>query len=443
MVIWMREYNSTHEKKVKFYGFDFRPVTASAKYIYNYLKKTNGTEDYDETLSAMMNNWTLNQLRKSPKEELHKAAEKIQSLIKRLEQQAPRAAPGSPSALDSQEASQWRLAVQHARVLLQYIEFWILMSNRSKATDFRDECMAENVRWIADYEKRAKVILWAANPHVMATPGSGCMGAHLRRTFGKDMVVFGLLRNRGSEGPTPDNKDQGFGAPKGSVEALLAEAGLDIAVVDLRSLPEGAVSKYFNAPRKTGTINLLLPRAYDAILFIETTTGARLVKEGILRGAVERLPTPSNLDFEELENGRPKDWRAQGGQSLLEFQTTGSHDQPYKGKTCCMIKRIPGRPFGEPFGNIAQSIKASGYRAKEIRLSAASRVSGGVGYLWISIDMPRSPGIFHQEIITSDEWQKYSILAEVPQEATKITYGLAYVGQDAAFIDDVAIGNSN
>jgi len=32
-----------------------------------------------------------------------------------------------------------------------------------------------------------------------------------------------------------------------------------MAVVDLRSLPKGAVSKYFNAPRKTGPINLLLP----------------------------------------------------------------------------------------------------------------------------------------------------------------------------------------
>jgi hypothetical protein len=303
--------------------------------------------------------------------------------------------------------------------------------------------MAENVRWIADYEKGAKIILWAANPHVMASPGSGCMGAHLRRTFGKDMVVFGLLRNRGSQGPTPDNKDRGFGAPKGSVEALLAEAGLDIAVVDLRSLPKGAVSKYFNSPRKSGPINLLFPWAYDAILFIESTTGARLVKEGILRGATERLPTPSNLDFEELENGRPKDWRAQGGQSRLEFQTTGSHDQPYKGKTCGMIKRVPGRPFGEPFGNIMQFIKASDFRGEKIRFTAAARVNDGTGYLWLSIDVPRAQAVFGQKIITSDKWQEYNIVAEVPKEAIKITYGLAYVGQGAAFIDDVSIRESN
>jgi erythromycin esterase len=442
MVIWMREYNSTHEKKVKFYGFDFRPVTTSAKSVYNYLKKTNGTEQYNPLLSTMMNNWTLNQLRKSPKEELHKAAEKIRSLIKRLEQQAPRAAPGSTSALDTQEARQWRLTVQHARVLLQYIEFWSLMSNRSKATDFRDKKMAENVRWIADYEKGAKIILWAANAHIMATPGSGCMGSYLRQSFGKDMVVIGLVCNRNSVGLPPDDTDQGYGAPKGTFEALLAETGLDIAVVDLRSPPKGAVLKYFNAPRKSGPIFLRLTGAYDSILFIESTTNARLLEKGILRGAVERLESPSNLDFEELEDGRPKDWRAQGGQSRLEFQTTASHDQPYKGKTCCMIKRIPGRPFGEPFGNVSQSIKASDFNGEKIQYSAAARISEGTAYLWLSIDVINAPTISQQQVITSDQWEKYSLSAEVPQDAFKITYGLAYVGQGAAFIDDVTIDNS-
>ncbi|HCO93291.1 MAG TPA: hypothetical protein DIU00_04955 [Phycisphaerales bacterium] len=442
MVNWMREYNATHEKKVKFYGFDNKPATGSAKAVYNYLMKTNTTKDYDQMLSLMMNTWTANQLNKGPKEEIRTATENIKSLIKHLENQQPATTQQTPSAQVIQDQKEWNLAVQHARVLLQHVKFYGAPSI-SKATVLRDKNMAQNALWIVDYEDGAKMILWAANSHVMTTPGSGCMGDYLRRTFGKDMVVFGLLSNRKSEGLLPDDTDQGPGAPKGSVEALLTEAGLDMAVVNLRSLPKGAISKYFNAPRKTGPISCLLPAAYDAILFIESTTNARFVKEGILPRVAERLPIPSNLDFEELEDGRPKDWRAQGGQSRLEYQNTGLHDQPYRGSTCGMIKRIPGRPFGEPFGNIRQSIKASGFRAKEIRLSAASRVSGGVGYLWISINVPRSPGIFHQETITSDKWQEYHIVAEVPQKASKITYGLAYAGHGTAFIDDIAIGNSD
>lgn len=442
MVIWMREYNSTHEKKVKFYGFDVKPATGSARALYNYLMKTKGTEDYNHLLSMMMNMWTANQFTGGPKEDKRRIAGKLRNLLTYLENQQPADAQNIPSEQQSQDSKEWRLAVQHAKVLLQHVKFYGTLSDISEASGFRDKCMAENVRWLVDYEEGAKIILWAANPHIMATPGSGCMGAYLRRTYGNDMVVFGLLSNRKSEGPSPENTDKGYSAPKGSVEALLAEAGLDKAVVNLRSLPKGAVSKYFNEPRKTGPINILLPRAYDAILFIESTTNARQVEEGILPGIAERLPIPSNLDFEELENGRPKDWRAQGGQSRLEFQTTGSHDQPYKGKTCGMIKRIPGRPFGEPFGNITQCIKASDFKGQKIQFSAAARISEGIAYLWLSVDVRNAPNIFQQRIITSDQWQKYSLQAQVPQDAFRITYGLAYVGQDVAFIDDVTIGNS-
>lgn len=443
MIKWMRQYNSTHEKKVKFYGFDVRVAGGSAKALYNYLRKINGTSDYDKLLSNMINPWTAQKFRQSPKEEKYSAKEEIESLITYLENKKPVLNQKTPSEQKIQEHKQWSLVVQHARVLLQYIEFRSLLPNRSKATDFRDKNMAENVRWLADYEKGAKIILWAANAHIMATRGSGCMGDYLRRTFGKDMVVFGLLCNRKSEGLLPDDTDKGPGAPDGSVEALFTEAGLDMAVVNLRSLPKGAVSKYFNAPRKTGPIACLLPSDYDAILFIESTVNAVQAKGGSLRGPVERLPTPSNLDFEEIEDGRLKDWQIQSGQSRVEYQTTDSHEQPYKGTTCGMIKRIPGKTFGEALGNIRQSLKADDFRGETIQFNAAVRVINGTAYLWLSIDARNAPNIFRQEIITSDKWQKYSLLAEVPQEAFRITYGLAYVGQGAAFIDDVSIGDSN
>jgi erythromycin esterase len=439
MIKWMRQYNSTHEKKVKFYGFDVRVAGGSAKAVYNYLRKINGTSDYDKLLSNMTNPWTAGQFRQSPTEEKHSAKEQIESLITYLEDKKPVLNRETPSEQKIQAHKQWGLVVQHARVLLQYIEFRSLLSNRSRATDFRDKGMAENVRWLVDYEKGAKIILWAANAHIMATPRSGCMGSYLRQSFGKDMVVFGLLCNRNSEGLLPDDTDQGPGAPKGSVEALLTEAGLDMAVVNLRSLPKGAVSKYFNAPRKTGPIAYLLPSAYDAILFIESTVTAVQAKGGSLRGAVERLPGASNLDFEEIEDGRLKDWQIQSGRSRVEYQTTGSHEQPYKGATCGMIKRIPGKTFGEALGNIRQSLKADDFRRETIQFNAAVRAVNGIAYLWLSIDARNAPNIFCQEIITSDKWQKYGIQTEVPQDAFRITYGLAYVGQGAAFIDDASI----
>ncbi len=431
MVNWMREYNSTHEKKVKFYGFDNKPATGSAKAVYNYLRKTNGTKDYDEILSIMMNLWTARQLNSGPKEEIFNAMEEIKSLISYMENQQR-----------IHDHKEWSLAVQHTRVLLQHLEFYTVIPNVSKASDLRDKSMAQNVRWVMDHEDGAKMILWAANVHVSAMPGSGCMGDHLRRIYGDDMVVIGLLSNR-KFSESPETSDETPTIREGSLEATLAQAGLDIAVVDFRSLPKGIVSAYFNSPIRTDGVKTIYPLSYDAVLFIESTTNARFIIKGSLV-TIATLPSPSNLDFEELEDGIVKDWRIQSGQSRLEHETTGSNDNPYKGEACGMIRKAPGRSFGETFGNIFQAVKADDYRGEKIRFTAAARINDGTGYLWLSINKgTREPDIFHQEVITSIEWQEYDILAEVPQKATKITYGLAYVGQGTAFIDDVSIGQSD
>jgi erythromycin esterase len=281
MVNWLRRYNAAHDEKVRFYGFDNKPATRSAEAVLDYLRATNGTGGYDELLAALTNLCMAPRSWGGPNQELRDAVERIKGLIAHLESQRPAWARSS-SEQQMQAQREWQLAVQHARVLLQNAEF-LSAPSISRATDLRDKSMAQNVQWLVDYEKGEKIILWAANPHVMTTPYSGSMGDHLRRTYGDDMVVFGLMCNRKSEGDelaglSLEDAGPASGAPAGSVEALLADAGLDIAVVDLRSLPGGPASRYFNAPRKTGAITSLLPWAYDAILFIESTTNARPVR---------------------------------------------------------------------------------------------------------------------------------------------------------------------
>jgi len=106
-----------------------------------------------------------------------------------------------------------------------------------------------------------------------------------------------------------------------------------------------------------------------------------------------------------------------------------------------MIKRVPGKTFGQAAGNINQTLKADEFRGQTIQFNAAVRAVNGTAYLWLSIESRNAPDIFRQEIITSDKWRKYSISAEVPQQAFRISYGLAYVGRGAAYIDDVTISN--
>jgi erythromycin esterase len=165
LVNWMREYNSTHEKKVKFYGFDNKPATGSAKAVYRYLRKTNGTNDYDQVLSIMMNPWTAGQLNSGPKEEIHGAKKEIKSLITHLERQQPAYAQRTPSEQEIQDQKEWKLAGQHARVLLQHVRFYGAPSI-SKASDLRDRSMAQNVRWLMDYEDGANDLVGSQRSRV-------------------------------------------------------------------------------------------------------------------------------------------------------------------------------------------------------------------------------------------------------------------------------------
>jgi erythromycin esterase-like protein len=184
-------------------------------------------------------------------------------------------------------------AIQNARVVLQSVQ---MQSNEVS----RDQSMADNIKWILDQNPGAKIVLWAHNGHVATTVQGGYkpMGAVLRETFGNQMVVFGFAFNQGAfqavEMPFPSKtglRNFTVGpAPAGSLDATLASAGLQIAAIDLRALPrKGDVADWFSEPRVTRSIGAgygedfaenflskqIVPKAYDALLFVEKTTAAR------------------------------------------------------------------------------------------------------------------------------------------------------------------------
>lgn len=189
-------------------------------------------------------------------------------------------------------------AIQNARVVLQSMQ---MQANEVS----RDQSMADNIKWIADQNPGAKIVLWAHNGHVATASEGGfeAMGAALRKMFGNQMIVFGFAFNQGSfqavEMPFPSKRGlRNFNvgpAPEGSLDAMLASAGLNIAAIDLRRLAnQGEVANWFREPRATKSIGAgygeefaanfypkqVAPKIYDVILFIEKTTAAIPLPKG-------------------------------------------------------------------------------------------------------------------------------------------------------------------
>lgn len=176
-------------------------------------------------------------------------------------------------------------AIQSARIVLQGMQ---MRSNEVS----RDRSMADNVKWIVDRSRGAKVVLWAHNGHV-ATAGES-MGSALRKRFGDQMVVAGFAFNQGSfQAISPGQQLRQFtvpAAPPGSLDATLAAAEIPLFAIDLRQAPRsGPVAAWMNEPHKSRSIGAMYseqtPDAYmidvaarewfDVILFVDKTAAAR------------------------------------------------------------------------------------------------------------------------------------------------------------------------
>lgn len=97
-------------------------------------------------------------------------------------------------------------------------------------------------------------------------------------------------------------------------------------------------------------------------------------------------------------------------------------------------------------GAVFQTVDASNYRAKEIKVSAKVRTeligdsSTAHFVLQIRYDDKDSVAFFYgfnEENITHQDWREYEIEALVPRDADNVKYGLVIKGYGKAFIDDV------
>jgi erythromycin esterase len=159
--------------------------------------------------------------------------------------------------------------------------------------NIRDAAMAENVEWILGREER--IVVAAANGHVQRWPfaipgltsGLTTVGEHLAAALGDDLVVvataFGggeLFLHRPIPGGPPGHTEtftQRMTADEGSVDALLATAGLPHYLLDLRTVPaSGPVADAFAAATTTMTGMQATPvdpvAAFDAIVYVDEVT---------------------------------------------------------------------------------------------------------------------------------------------------------------------------
>ncbi|MFB6719175.1 erythromycin esterase family protein [Kribbella sp. NPDC056345] len=292
LIEWMRSYNQTHARKVRFMGDDLgyvgpevpdrvvefvrkaRPrLAATVSRLYGGIRST-----------AEAKEWTEQYLAKSltARRQLEVDARKALQLVSSV--------PGG---------REQRWAVQHARTVWQVAKIYSFDLDdpelAPKSMLFRDQVMADNVAWWVR-ETGSKTVLSAHNGHIATQAYEPdnypkVQGQFLREQFGRGYVALGTTFTEGSfnahdpRDPARPLRVVTLGPPPtGSNEETLAAVPGNY-LVDLRTLPPAA-ARWIRPDRLTreyGTdypvepVSLSLKKSFDILVHLRQITAANLL----------------------------------------------------------------------------------------------------------------------------------------------------------------------
>jgi erythromycin esterase len=187
MINWMRQFNSGRTAKIQFTGFDMQYYMGALQNISDY----SNLADPDLKLKVD----TVSSLFEKLKQEGAKAIEKKNEIadikykcidiqtyfIKR-----------KCKIIQKSDSTNYNWLLQNATILIQCLE---LAEKGNSGSMFRDESMAENIKWILENNPNSKIILWAHNGHV--TKRIHQMGYYLDKEFGNNYYNIGFVSNSG------------------------------------------------------------------------------------------------------------------------------------------------------------------------------------------------------------------------------------------------------
>jgi erythromycin esterase len=474
LIEWMRTWNYAHARKVKFYGFDMQFPTEAALGVLDYLKRV--APDLAAASEAPL--WPLSDDFSADRFHLLAAATRdaASASIARILETFTRQHAAWAAATSELE---WQLAHLNACVLDQAARLRLSISHDTFVS--RDVSMAENVRALLDLEgPHARAVLWAHNGHASRespyhtddkTPIPN-MGSRLHEMFGREHLVIGFAFNQGSF----QAHEPGRGlvdhtvlpAPEGSLDRVLADAGVPMLLLDLAAVPaDDPVASWLASRPATRYIGAVYSdaraqeylhsadprREYDVLAFVETTTAARANRSG-RRPAwsqSEPAPAPTNLELAGCGNV-PDGWTSSGNWRAHAHAVALSNEpSPVGGRTVCIARVSAPWRWGE--GSLVQTFSAEPWRGKRLRFGGAVRTNvqgtGAGAQLYVEVRLRPREGVTWQmpasgvamigRPVQSPQWETHTIELDIPEAAHSIAIGMTLSGNGAAYFGDIKL----
>ena len=134
----------------------------------------------------------------------------------------------------------------------------------------------------------------------------------------------------------------------------------------------------------------------------------------------------------------PKDW-AIAGDAPNDYEFGVANGDAHEGARSAYIKAKLSNSSG--FGTLMQTISATKYLGKRVRLSAFLRTdNAGSGQMWMRIDGSGNAqlgfdNMGSRPITGTTSWKGYEIVLDVPRESVDIAFGVFLTGTGTVWAD--------
>ncbi|NOT93856.1 erythromycin esterase family protein [Ferruginibacter sp.] len=190
VIEWMKDYNSGHSQKIKFWGVDMQSDSAAINAITQFARK------YDTTLYASVNR--INEIREKRNRRRMQGtmAQKDTTdvvLVKKLLKDLSDVYTARYSFYESICSKDTVIWIKHAIELLRQFSLYSALNFSGK---YRDSCMATNVKWIIENYPETKMLLSQHNFHISNKPVS--MGNQLKTFYVQNYFTIAITTSGGT-----------------------------------------------------------------------------------------------------------------------------------------------------------------------------------------------------------------------------------------------------
>lgn len=170
------------------------------------------------------------------------------------------------------------------------------------------------------------------------------------------------------------------------------------------------------------------------------------MKSNALKAERSAVKSPTLKAEKATETTIPKGW-IMAGANPLEFDASIDSSTSHSGTQCALLTHNKNISGNSAWGTLMQSFSPKKYLEKRLRMSVwikTADIEGSVN-AWMRVDGPERgkmlafDNMCNRPIKNVKQWKEYSVVLDVPKEATNIAFGVYLAGRGRAWLDDFSL----